>query len=111
VSERIPPLGVASAGGALWGVAGYLVLWGHTPFFPDRNFVVSPLGTFLLLPVRLVLWSIRLVEGIAGRNFEFAGNNWWIGVVAGLVGAAIVSVTFLLIRGVLRSRGGNVRAA
>jgi hypothetical protein len=81
-------LGAAVTGGG-WGFLAYALLWGHTPVIITRSFVVSSFGTLLLLPVRIVLWGIRSVEGWTGRPFEFSERNGWIGVLAGAVGAAI----------------------
>ena len=86
---RFPPAVAAIVLGALWGGLAYAVLWGHTPLLVSRRFVVSALGTLVLLPVRLVLWGIRSLEGAVGEIFAFADANWWIGVVAAAVGAAI----------------------
>jgi hypothetical protein len=87
---RISPVAVAAGAGALWGTFGYGVLWESAPFEVNRRFVVSAAGTLLLLPVRLVLWGIHFVEEhVAGHPFSFVDNTWWIGVIAGAVGAAI----------------------
>lgn len=93
--------------GALWGLGGYLALWGYTPFTVHRSFVVSVLGTIVLLPIRVVLWGIRLVEGWAGRPFEFASRNAWIGLAAAAAGAAIALVVAAVAGAALR----RVRAA
>jgi membrane associated rhomboid family serine protease len=91
----------AGAAGALWGLAGYALLWGYTPFVVHRTFVVSVVGTVVLLPVRIVLWGIRFVEeNLAGEPFDFSANNGWIGVLAAAVGAGAAVVAFLLIRAV-----------
>lgn len=101
---RFPPLLVASSLGALWGAAGYAVLWGHTPLTVSRAFVLSALGTALLLPVRLVLGSIRLAEGVLGRSFTFADANWWIGALAAVVGAAVAGSLLLAARALVAWR-------
>ena len=86
------------------------MLWGFTPLVVQRAFVVSPIGTLLLLPARSVLWLIHRAESLAGRSFEFSDNHWWIGLAAGLVGAGIVTILALLVR--LASRAlGNKRSA
>jgi hypothetical protein len=103
VDERDPgplpsvhPVALAAAVGALWGGAGYAILWGHAPIVVGRRFVTSPLGTVAFLPVRLVLWWIRMVEGWMGRSFELAEESWWIGVVAALAGAVLATGALLL---------------
>jgi hypothetical protein len=97
------PLPVASVVGGLWGLAGYLLLWGHTPLIVHRTFVVSPVGTAVLLPVRLVLWGIHLVEDrIVGHPFGLASSNEWIGLLAAGVGAGIGAISVVLVRPVLR---------
>jgi hypothetical protein len=95
---RLPGWAIAALVGALWGLVGYALLWGHTPVVVHRSFVVSPLGTLALLPVRLVLWSIHVVERLAGSPFDFSGNNAWIGALAGVAGAAVVTITYVLVR-------------
>lgn len=90
---------VAASLGAVWGAFGYALLWGHLPIGTDRRFVVSPAGTLVLLPVRGVLRMIRFVEDhLAGRPFELAESNWWIGLIAAALGAALAAGTFLLAR-------------
>jgi hypothetical protein len=102
---------VAALVGACWGLAGYAVLWGHTPLVVHRPFVVSIAGTVLLLPVRLVLWGIRLAEEhVAGRPFDFSRNDAWIGAVAAVIGAAITLVAFLAARGAWRVSRRPARA-
>lgn len=102
--RRFSPVVIALGVGAAWGALGYLILWGRiAPVFPSRQFVVSGLGTALFLPVRGVLLGIRTLEHTAGRPFELADNNWWIGVVAALVGAALAAVAFLGARAAIRA--------
>jgi hypothetical protein len=98
----ISPLGVALGLGAVWGLLGYSVLWEGEPFVVDRRFVQSVIGTLILLPIRTVLWAIHQAERVAGRPFDFSANHWWIGVVAGAVGAAIVTGAWWAGRAVLR---------
>lgn len=98
---------VAGAIGAAWGFAGYVLLWGYTPIVVHRPFVVSPIGTAVLLPVRIVLWGIQGIERAAGHTFDFSANNWWIGVAAGAVGAAIVALVTWGVRAVVGARGSS----
>lgn len=86
------PLVAGAGSGLVWGVAAYALLWGHTSIVVHRSFVVSPIGTILLLPVRVVLWAIRAAEGVAGRPFDLSTNHWWIGLAAGITGAIIAAV-------------------
>ena len=100
--SRLPGWAVAALSGALWGLVGYALLWGHTSVVIHRSFVVSPLGTLALLPIRLVLWAIHGVERLAGSPFDFSGNNAWIGALAGLAGAALAVLAFTVIRVTVR---------
>ena len=100
---------IAVAAGLAWGIAGYAVLWGHTSIVVHPSFVVSALGTVLLAPVRLVLWGIHAVERAAGGPFDFSGNNWWIGLASGAVGAAIAALITLAVRAVVRAVRGSGR--
>ena len=84
--------------GAVWGFFGYTVLWQGVPFGVNRRFVESVVGTLVLFPVRTVLWGIHIGERFAGRSFDFADDNWWIGVAAALVGGAIVVLAFVAVR-------------
>jgi energy-converting hydrogenase Eha subunit A len=94
---------VAASLGALWGLLGYALLWGLTPVVVHRTFVVSFPGTVALLPVRIVLAGIRLVEErLFGRPLQLAENNEWIGILSAAVGAGIASIAFLGIRVVAR---------
>ncbi len=94
---------VAAGIGALWGLGGYALLWGLTPVVVHRTFVVGLPGTLLLLPIRAVLLSIRLIEQrLVGHPFDFSRNHAWIGVLAAAAGAAIAVLTFLLARAVVR---------
>ena len=99
------PLLAAAIGGALWGLAGYALLWGYTPVVVHHRFVESVLGTALLLPVRLVLWGIHAVEGtLVSGPFDFTTNNGWIGLLAAAVGSAIVVAAFLVVLAAARLR-------
>ena len=89
--------------GALWGGFAYAVLWNETSIVVTPSFFDSPLGLLALLPVRVVLWGIRLVETkVVHHAFRFPDNTRWIGALSALVGAAIVG---LLAFGMLRMRG------
>jgi hypothetical protein len=100
---RLPPSVVATIFGGLWGLAGYALLWGHTPLVVHRTFVVSVPGTVVLLPVRIVLWGIRSVEAMAGGPFDFSRNNGWIGLLSALVGGGLVLLGYLASRAVIRA--------
>ena len=88
---------IASAAGAVWGLAGYALLWGSTPIVVHRPFVVSAVGTIVLLPVRAVLAAIHFLEGRAGRPFELSTSHGWIGLAAAATGAAIVLLAYVLV--------------
>jgi hypothetical protein len=104
----VPPLAVAGVAGGVWGLLGYALLWGHTPFFIHRPFVVSLPGTLLLLPVRIVLWGIHVVEGVAGHPFDFSRRNGWIGALAAAVGAGLAVAVAAAVRfGLRRIRRGD----
>ncbi|MDQ3991789.1 MAG: hypothetical protein M3245_05715, partial [Actinomycetota bacterium] len=69
----------------------------------------SPVGTALLLPVRLVLRGIRAVEEhVAGRPFQLGDNNAWIGLASAAMGAVLVAGALLLVRGVARAVRGRL---
>jgi hypothetical protein len=91
-------LRVSAIAGAAWGLGGYALLWGYTPLVVHRPFVESVGGTLLLLPVRVVLWIIHGLERAAGAPFDFSTNNWWIGLSAAVVGAAVVVVLTWVVR-------------
>jgi uncharacterized membrane protein YeaQ/YmgE (transglycosylase-associated protein family) len=93
----------SAATGALWGFIGYTVLWQGVPFGVNRRFVESVIGTLVLLPVRTVLWGVHLGERMAGRPFEFADDNWWIGAAAAVVGGAIGALAFVAIQRAARA--------
>lgn len=101
---RVHPVMAAMAAGALWGALGYAVLWGLSPIVVGRRFVASLLGTVVFLPVRLVLWALRAAESLAGRPFELADTNWWIGVTAAVVGAVIAVAATIAARALIRRR-------
>ncbi|HEX6207001.1 MAG TPA: hypothetical protein VF058_01450 [Actinomycetota bacterium] len=98
----VHPVLAAMAGGALWGAMGYAILWGLSPIVVQRRFVVSAIGTIAFLPVRLVLWTLRWIESIEGRPFEFAHSSWWIGALAAVVGAGIGIALALTARTAIR---------
>ena len=89
--------------GAVWGFFGYTVLWQGVPFGVDRRFVESVVGTLVLFPVRAVLWGVHIGERFAGRSFDFADDNWWIGVAAAMIGGAIVVLGFAVVRTAARA--------
>jgi hypothetical protein len=89
--------------GAVWGFFGYTVLWQGVPFGVDRRFVESVVGTLVLFPVRAVLWGVHIGERFAGRSFDFADDNWWIGVAAAIIGGAVVVLAFAVVRTAARS--------
>ena len=91
-------LRVSAVVGALWGLGGYGLLWGHTPLVVHRPFVESVVGTTLLFPVRVVLWIIHTLERAAGAPFDFSSTHWWIGVSAAVVGATIVVAIVWVVR-------------
>jgi hypothetical protein len=94
---------MAAVLGAGWGLLGYALLWGLTPVFVHRTFVVSPVGTLVLLPVRTVLAGVRTVEErVVGRSFQLAENNGWIGLVSAAVGAGIAVLALVGIRAAFR---------
>jgi hypothetical protein len=100
---RVSGLAASAGAGALWGFLGYTVLWQGVPFGVNRRFVESVIGTLVLLPVRTVLWGVHLGERMAGRPFDFADDNWWIGLAAALVGGAIAVLAFIVIRSGVRA--------
>src|SRR5262245_50778897 len=86
------------AAGAAWGFASYLVMWGYTPIVVTERFVVSLPGLLLLLPARLVLESIHLIERhVVHHPFDFSSTNGWIGYAAALAGALIVWLAWLVL--------------
>lgn len=89
--------------GAVWGFFGYTVLWQGVPFGVNRRFVESVVGTLVLFPVRTVLWVVHIGERLAGRSFDFADDNWWIGVASALIGGAIVVLAFVVVRSAARA--------
>jgi hypothetical protein len=100
---RVSGLAASAATGALWGFLGYTMLWQGVPFGVNRRFVESVAGTLVLLPVRTVLWGVHLGERMADRPFDFADDNWWIGVAAAVVGGTIGALAFILIRAGVRA--------
>ena len=92
----------ASAGlGGFWGLVGYTILWEGEPVQVNRAFVESAAGTLVLLPVRLVIWSIHLAEELAGRTFDLSRSYLWIGFVASIIGAALAVTAILLARAIM----------
>jgi hypothetical protein len=107
--RRSTALLLLAAAGALWGAVSYAILWGETSIVVTRRFVDSNRGLALLLPVRLVLEAIRVVEKhVAGHPFDFSHNHGWIGFAAAAAGAAMLALPGLLVTAVarrLRRRG------
>jgi hypothetical protein len=89
--------------GVVWGFFGYTVLWQGVPFGVNRRFVESVVGTLVLFPVRTVLWGVHIGERLAGRSFDFADDNWWIGVASALMGGAIMALAFVVVRTAARA--------
>ncbi len=98
-------IGVAVAVGGLWGILCYSVLWEGTPFEVDRAFFRSVGGSLALLPARIVLWSIRRIELLLDRTFDFSGNHLWIGFTTSAVGAVLALAVFLAARAAVRRFG------
>lgn len=98
--------------GGLWGAATYEVLWGYTSIVVTRRFVDSVAGLASLLPARIVLYGIHVVEDrIAGHPFAFSHGDPWIGFVITAVGACLTVAAFLIARAVfrvVRRRSGHV---
>lgn len=95
-------LAAAAGLGAFWGFVSYSVLWEGQPVQVNRPFVDSVAGALLLLPVRIVIWAIRVAEEFAGRSFDLSSNNLWIAFVASALGAAIGLGILLFGRGLFR---------
>jgi len=107
-------LAASAAIGALWGAIAFLLLWGYTSIQLTRRDVDSVVWTIALLPVRLVLFAIHVVEDhVVHHPFHFADNHDWIGVVSAAVGALIALTAVAVIRVTLSSirrgmrRGGS----
>ena len=97
-------IAAAIALGGMWGLFCYAVLWQGVPFSADRPFVESFAGTLVLLPVRIVLGAIRWAELEAGHPFSPSeSTSQWIAFAASVVGALLVLVAFVLVRGVVRA--------
>ncbi len=94
---------ILAALGALWGAASYTILWGYTSIVVTRDFVDSNIGLIALLPVRVILDAIHLVEvRVAGHPFDFSRNHAWIGILSPAMGALLMVVPFILIRALVR---------
>ena len=100
---RASGLAATAGAGAAWGFLGYTVLWQGVPFGVNRRFVESVVGALVLFPVRTVLWGVHLGERMAGRPFDFADDNWWIGMAAAVVGGAICALAFIAVRAGVRT--------
>jgi hypothetical protein len=96
---RMSPAAVAAGLGALWGAFSYSVLWNGTPFAVDRPFVESARGTVVLLPSRLVLWTIHAAETIAGRTFELADSTWVFAIGSAVAGLLLGLLIVFAVRG------------
>jgi hypothetical protein len=93
-----------AAMGALWGAATYEILWGYTSLVVTRRFVDSVAGLATLLPARIVLYAIHVVEDrIVGHPFAFSGGDRWIGFLVAAVGAALLAGAFLIGRTIARA--------
>ena len=102
-SRQSTALLLSASAGALWGAVSYAILWGDTSIVVTRRFVDSNRGLALLLPVRLVLEAIRLVEQhVAGHPFDFSHNHGWIGFAAAVAGAALLAVPAFLVTAIGR---------
>lgn len=108
-ARRFRPAAALAVIGALWGAATYEILWGYTSIVVTRRYVDSVAGLATLLPARIVLYAIHVVEDrIAGHPFGLSRSDWWIGLTATAVGAGLLTGAFLLARAVvrlIRSRG------
>jgi hypothetical protein len=90
--------------GAVWGAVAFAVLWGYTSIQVTRPFVQSLPGLVSLLPVRLVLFGIHLVEDhVVGRPLQLSANHEWIGFVSAAVGALLTTAGYLATRWLMRS--------
>jgi hypothetical protein len=97
----------ATAMGALWGAGAYAVLWGYTSIVITPTFFRSVPGLIALLPARIVLWAIGVVERhVVHHPFSFATNHGWIGALSAVVGGAMVGLaTFAIVALATRGRG------
>lgn len=103
---------IGGVAGGVWGFAGYFILWGFTAITVTRSFVLSPMGWTAFFPVRIVLLSIRQAERAAGRPFELAASNRFIGVLAALLGAGIgAAAAWVTLFAIRRTRHARVAAA
>lgn len=93
---------LAVAVGGFWGLVGYTILWEGEPFAVTRRFVDSVGGLLVLLPVRVVIWGIRVAEELAGRPFDLSRSHLWIAPAASVVGACIGLGLFVSARGAAR---------
>lgn len=98
-------ISLAVAVGGFWGLVGYTILWEGEPFAVTRRFVDSVGGLLVLLPVRVVIWGIRVAEEIAGRPFDLSRSHLWIAPTASVVGAAIGLGLFVSARWAARRAG------
>lgn len=102
----------ATAIGAVWGAGAYAVLWGYTSIVITPTLFRSVAGLVALLPVRIVLWAIGVVERhVVHHPFSFATNHGWIGAVSALVGGAMVGLaTLAVVRALARGQPSEIEA-
>jgi len=99
---------LATTAGALWGGVAYATLWGYTSIVITPRFFDSPAGVLALLPVRIVLDAIHVVEAhVVGHPFAFARNHGWIGFLAAAVGAILVGLPTIGIVRLSRARSAR----
>lgn len=96
---------LAGTTGALWGATAYAILWGYTSIVVTPRFYDSAVGLLTLLPSRVVLEAIHLVEAhIVHHPFSFARHHGWIGIASAAVGAGFAAVAVVVLRTAIRLR-------
>jgi hypothetical protein len=94
------PLALCLEIGALWGLVAYRILWGDTSIVITRRFVDSAPGLAALLPVRIVLFAIHVIEDhVIGHPLQLPTNHGWIGAASALAGATLGLAAYLGGRG------------